>query len=595
MDQLSLAWHIISNTDTHLFLTGKAGTGKTTFLRHLKEKLPKRMVVLAPTGIAAINAHGTTIHSFFQFGFGPQLPDAKRSSKYKFRKQKIQLIRSLDLVVIDEISMVRADILDAIDATLRQYRDRTRPFGGVQMLLIGDMQQLAPVARDEEWQLLQPYYETPYFFSSHALESSDFVTVELQHIYRQSDPLFLDILNEVRTNSIDEASLNILNGRYDPTFVPPKKSGYIRLCTHNRQADAINRKELAALTTPSMTFEAEIEGDFPELSYPTEESLELKIGAQVMFVKNDSSMAKEYYNGMIGEVTAFDSEGQIHVRCTDNNKIIKVGKEKWENTHYILDNDTKEIFEEIAGTFEQYPLKTAWAITVHKSQGLTFERAIIDVQHSFAHGQTYVALSRCKSLNGMVLSNPIPRHAIINDVKVEQFTNDPRHSEPDEAHLSLMEQQYLIRTLDDLFSMLPLRQGINDMVRFLREYFYSQMPKTYSKWVESGEQLKPLEEVSIRFHQQYLSIIRHGDDSQLQERLKKGAAYFEEQLLFIRILLKNTLLNSDNKNIRKRRDELLSSMNTNYKLKFQLLHYVSQNGFQLQDYLKTKARLSISL
>lgn len=232
---------------------------------------------------------------------------------------------------------------------------------------------------------------------------------------------------------------------------------------------------------------------------------------------------------------------------------------------------------------------------MHKSQGLTFDRAIIDVQHSFAHGQTYVALSRCKSLNGMVLSTPIPRHAIINDVKVEQFTNDPRHSEPDEAHLSLMEQQYLIRTLDDLFSMLPLRQGINDMVRFLREYFYSQMPKTYSKWVESGEQLKPLEEVSIRFHKQYLSIILHGDDSQLQERLKKGAAYFEEQLLFIRILLKNTLLNSDNKNIRKRRDELLSSMNTNYKLKFQLLHYVSQNGFQLQDYLKTKARLSISM
>lgn len=595
MDQLSLAWHIISNTDTHLFLTGKAGTGKTTFLRQLKEKLPKRMVVLAPTGIAAINAHGTTIHSFFQFGFGPQLPDAKRSNKYKFRKSKIQLIRSLDLVVIDEISMVRADILDAIDATMRQYRDRSRPFGGVQMLMIGDMQQLAPVARDDEWQLLQPYYETPYFFSSHALQSSDFVTVELQHVYRQSDSLFIDILNKVRTNSIDDASLKILNQRYNPTFVPPKKIGYIRLCTHNRQADAINRKELAALSTPSMTFEAEVEGDFPELSYPTEESLELKIGAQVMFVKNDSSAAKEYYNGMIGEVIDFDSNEQIHVRCTDNNKIIKVGKEKWENTHYTLDNDTKEIFEEIVGTFEQYPLKTAWAITVHKSQGLTFDRAIIDVQHSFAHGQTYVALSRCKSLDGMVLSNLIPRCAIINDVKVEQFTNDPRHREPDDRSLVMMEQQYLIRTLDDLFSMLPLRQGINDMVRFLREHFYSQMPKTYSKWVESGELLKPLEDVAIRFHNQYLSIILHGDDDQLQERLRKGAAYFEEQLLFIRILLKNTLLNSDNKNIRKRRDEILGSIKTSYKLKFQILHHVSINGFQLQDYLKTKARLSISV
>ena len=595
MDQLSLAWHIISNTDTHLFLTGKAGTGKTTFLRQLKEKLPKRMVVLAPTGIAAINAHGTTIHSFFQFGFGPQLPDAKRSNKYKFRKSKIQLIRSLDLVVIDEISMVRADILDAIDATMRQYRDRSRPFGGVQMLMIGDMQQLAPVARDDEWQLLQPYYETPYFFSSHALQSSDFVTVELQHVYRQSDSLFIDILNKVRTNSIDDASLKILNQRYNPTFVPPKKIGYIRLCTHNRQADAINRKELAALSTPSMTFEAEVEGDFPELSYPTEESLELKIGAQVMFVKNDSSAAKEYYNGMIGEVIDFDSNEQIHVRCTDNNKIIKVGKEKWENTHYTLDNDTKEIFEEIVGTFEQYPLKTAWAITVHKSQGLTFDRAIIDVQHSFAHGQTYVALSRCKSLDGMVLSNLIPRYAIINDVKVEQFTNDPRHREPDDRSLAMMEQQYLIRTLDDLFSMLPLRQGINDMVRFLREHFYSQMPKTYSKWVESGELLKPLEDVAIRFHNQYLSIILHGDDDQLQERLRKGAAYFEEQLLFIRILLKNTLLNSDNKNIRKHRDEILGSIKTSYKLKFQILHHVSMNGFQLQDYLKTKARLSISV
>ena len=595
MDQLSLAWHIISNTDTHLFLTGKAGTGKTTFLRQLKEKLPKRMVVLAPTGIAAINAHGTTIHSFFQFGFVPQLPDAKRSNKYKFRKSKIQLIRSLDLVVIDEISMVRADILDAIDATMRQYRDRSRPFGGVQMLMIGDMQQLAPVARDDEWQLLQPYYETPYFFSSHALQSSDFVTVELQHVYRQSDSLFIDILNKVRTNSIDDASLKILNQRYNPTFVPPKKIGYIRLCTHNRQADAINRKELAALSTPSMTFEAEVEGDFPELSYPTEESLELKIGAQVMFVKNDSSAAKEYYNGMIGEVIDFDSNEQIHVRCTDNNKIIKVGKEKWENTHYTLDNDTKEIFEEIVGTFEQYPLKTAWAITVHKSQGLTFDRAIIDVQHSFAHGQTYVALSRCKSLDGMVLSNLIPRYAIINDVKVEQFTNDPRHREPDDRSLVMMEQQYLIRTLDDLFSMLPLRQGINDMVRFLREHFYSQMPKTYSKWVESGELLKPLEDVAIRFHNQYLSIILHGDDDQLQERLRKGAAYFEEQLLFIRILLKNTLLNSDNKNIRKRRDEILGSIKTSYKLKFQILHHVSMNGFQLQDYLKTKARLSISV
>ena len=393
--ELKTAWEIIANTDTHLFLTGKAGTGKTTFLRDLREKLPKRMVVLAPTGIAAINAQGVTIHSFFQLNFGPQIPGTMQQNKrFQFRKQKVQLIRSLDLIVIDEISMVRADVLDAIDDVLRRYRDHSRPFGGVQMLMIGDMQQLAPVAKEDEWRLLSPHYATPYFFSSKALQSTDFVTVELKHVYRQNDPVFLDILNKVRTNTADDATLKRLNERYIPDFSPRNEEGYIRLMTHNYQADAVNRQKLEELDTLPYNYEAAVEGDFPEMAYPTEKDLMLKTGAQVMFVKNDSSIQKAFYNGMLGEVVEM-TDKVITVRSLDGGDIIEVGHERWENTKYSLDDNTKEIKEEVVGTFSQFPLKAAWAITIHKSQGLTFEHAIIDVQHSFAHGQTYVALSRC--------------------------------------------------------------------------------------------------------------------------------------------------------------------------------------------------------
>ncbi|MDO4992125.1 MAG: AAA family ATPase, partial [Prevotellaceae bacterium] len=424
--ELELAWNIISNTDTHLFLTGKAGTGKTTFLRELRRKVPKRMIVVAPTGIAAINAEGVTIHSFFQLPFGPQIPGTQygNNKRYAFRRQKLRLIRTVDLVVIDEISMVRADLLDAIDSVLRQYRDRNRPFGGVQMLMIGDMQQLAPVARDDEWAMLRSYYDTPYFFSSKALQQTDFVTVELQHVYRQSDPLFVGLLNKVRTNTADAETLQTLNQRFIAGFNPPKQEGYIRLVTHNAQADAINQRELEALSTPAYNYDATIWKEFPELSFPTDKTLTLKLGAQVMFIKNDSSQEKRYYNGMIGEVVDIDDE-HIQVRPAGQSGIIDVTPEEWQNMKYELDEKTKEIHETVVGTFTQYPLKTAWAITVHKSQGLTFEHAIIDVQHSFAHGQTYVALSRCKSLEGMVLAAPIPQYAIINDKTVETFQEDP--------------------------------------------------------------------------------------------------------------------------------------------------------------------------
>lgn len=595
--ELSLAWQIINNTDTHLFLTGKAGTGKTTFLKELRQQSMKRMVVLAPTGIAAINAQGSTIHSFFQLNIGPQLPNmqSSRSKNYSFRKSKIQLIRSLDLIVIDEISMVRADILDAIDKVLRRYCDRQKPFGGVQMLMIGDMQQLSPVVKDEEWKLLSEYYQTPYFFSSNALRETDFVTVELQEVFRQSDPLFLDILNKVRTNTIDNSTLSLINSRYIPNFHPDKEDGYIRLCTHNRQADYINSLELDSINAPIVTFTADIEGDFPSMSFPTDKELRLKVGAQVMFVKNDSSPEKAYFNGMIGEIILFDDKNLIHVRCLDDGRIIKLGREKWENTKYYLNNETKEISEEIVGSFEQYPLKTAWAITVHKSQGLTFTKAILDIQYSFAHGQAYVALSRCKSLEGMVLSSPIDCSAIINDDVVEQFYNDPRHQQPDSLKLKEMELKYQLNTIDTVFSILPLLQGTNDIIRLLREHFYTQLPKTYAKWTEAADKLKELDNITRKFHNQYSTLLQSGDNTLLQQRLKKGAEYFENELLFYRILLKATLINTDNSAIRKRRDTLITFVTNTYKVKFQLLHHISQNGFQLQEILKAKAIFTLKL
>lgn len=597
--ELDLAWKIIANTDTHLFLTGKAGTGKTTFLRKLRTDVPKRMIVVAPTGIAAINAEGVTIHSFFQLPFGPQLPGTQysRNKRYAFRRQKLRLIRSVDLIVIDEISMVRADLLDAIDSVLRQYRDRSRPFGGVQMLMIGDMQQLAPVAREDEWSILRQYYDTPYFFSSKVLQQTDFVTVELQHVYRQSDPVFLNLLNKVRSNSADASTLQALNQRYIPNFNPAKEDGYIRLVTHNNQADSINQRELDALTTAPYHYQAKIDGDFPELSFPTDEILTLKCGAQVMFIKNDSSPSKRYYNGMIGEVVDL-TEKTVKVRPSNGESVIEVQPEEWTNVKYEIDEKTREIKEVVVGKFVQQPLKPAWAITVHKSQGLTFERAIIDVQHSFAHGQTYVALSRCKTLEGMVLANPIPQYAIINDRTVESFCNDPRHQSPDEKRLEQMQRQFLLRTVADLFSFMHLRYGFNDLERLLREHFYSLYPKQYNDWKAMSLKFKQrVEDVAMRFHQQYQNIIMTDSDylnsELLQERIKKGAGYFETQLCDVYDLLRTTHMPIDNQTISDRLENILQTFSDGINLKLSLIHYVAKEGLHLQDYLKYKAKASL--
>ena len=462
--ELDLAWDFINNTNRNVFLTGKAGTGKTTFLHKLKMESLKRMVVVAPTGVAAINAKGVTIHSFFQMPFGPILPneDLKGSGGFnrKFGKTKINIIKSMDLLVIDEISMVRADLLDGIDKTLRRFRDRTKVFGGVQLLMIGDLQQLSPVVKDNEWQLLKPFYDNAFFFSSLAYKESFAITVELKHIYRQDNPKFIDILNEIRTNTLSQESADELNKSYDPNFQATEEEGYISLTTHNFKAEQTNKSELEKLKGKSVNYKASVEGKFPEFSYPTKEVLNLKVGSQVMFIKNDSSVEKRYFNGKIGKVILLDKD-EVVVKCPDDEFNIITKQEVWDNINYDVDKETKAITENKIGSYTQMPLRLAWSITIHKSQGLTFEKAIIDAEGAFAHGQTYVALSRCKSLEGLVLKSKISSNQIISDINVISFNKRAEENQPDETVLAKSKREFQLGIIAEIFNFYNFLYPVN--------------------------------------------------------------------------------------------------------------------------------------
>jgi hypothetical protein len=424
---MQLAYDYLESTNTIVFLTGKAGTGKTTFLQNLRQTSKKKLAVVAPTGVAAINAGGMTIHSFFQLSFAPIIPSGTERPETHYSAEKKDLLANLELLIIDEVSMVRPDVLDQIDLILRNVKGSAFPFGGVQLLLIGDLSQLSPIIREEEWGILRPYYATPYFFSSLVMQRAPYVRIELTHVFRQKDQAFVEILNEVRDQTLSTQSIECLNARYLPDFRPTAEEPYITLTTHNNIAQQINTEFIEALDGQEFEFKATIRGEFPRDAYPTEAELKLKTGAQVMFVKNDGSAEKLFYNGKIGVVSAIDGN-TVFVQCEKDGKEIAVEAQEWTNIKYQADGGA--INETNAGSFAQIPLKLAWAITIHKSQGLSFDKAIIDVSESFAHGQTYVALSRCRSLPGMILRNPISAHNIITDPAVARFNEQGKPYSP---------------------------------------------------------------------------------------------------------------------------------------------------------------------
>lgn len=586
------AWDFVEYTGKNIFLTGKAGTGKTTFLRAVRERSTKRMIVVAPTGVAAINANGVTIHSFFQLPLSPYVPGTNMKSRFDFSKEKRKIIASLDLLVIDEISMVRSDLLDAIDAVLRQFKNRYKPFGGVQLLMIGDLRQLTPVVTPEDAKILHPYYTTNYFFGSKALAQTDYVTIQLEKVYRQEDKTFVSILNRIKDGCPTASDLETLNQRYDANFSPTPEDGYIRLTTHNYLANSNNEKELGKLTTPQFTFNAQITGTFPEYAYPTSPALVLKKGAQVMFVKNDPSASHRYYNGRIGRVT-FVSKGNVHVRCTGDSDDIVVEPQEWENAKYRLNPETKEIETVIQGTFKQYPLRLAWAITIHKSQGLTFEHAIIDAGKSFAPGQVYVALSRCKTLDGMVLASPLDNSSVINDKKVDSFIStqeeQARHSI---QLLPSLKEEYNRQLLAELFDFTQLYYKEEYLERCMLEFFSNSFPSlTQLHKVTLGNMKTRVIDIAAKWIAQIKGkSAEEAHSTDFLERVSRSAEYFHNTLKAImeKPLQLSKTVKSNNKEAMRRLTETCEECNQLYNSKILLLSAISKKGYSAITYLKEK-------
>ena len=594
--ELRNAWEFAEHTGISIFLTGKAGTGKTTFLKALKEHSSKRIIVVAPTGVAAINAGGVTIHSFFQLPLSPYVPGTTFKDRYDFGKEKRRIIRTLDMLVIDEISMVRSDLLDAIDNVLRRYRDPTLPFGGVQLLMIGDLHQLTPVVTPRDEELLRPYYDTPYFFGSHALQQTSYVTIQLTHVYRQQDQAFIDILNHVRDGVPTAEDLARLNARCKPMFIPKPEEGYIRLTTHNRMADSYNDNELHKLPGKRYVFKAEIEKEFPESSYPADVNLELKQGAQVMFIKNDPSPSHLYYNGRIGHVVGFE-EGKIVVKCPGDDYTISVEPAEWENTRYAINEETKVIEPQVLGVFRQYPLRLAWAITIHKSQGLTFEHAIIDASASFASGQVYVALSRCKSLEGLVLASQIQPRNIIGDARVNDYiARQQTEAEKSIEALPALKEEYYRTQLYDLFNFMPLFAAEQQLHRLLLEYF-RQFPKLTNYHGTVIDQLKQkVIDVALRWRTVIQQTTAEGLHAPaFLERVKRSAAYFVTELekMLPDAIEKTKMASTNNKRGMQLFDERYKDLWLAYLSKDRLLRAMEETPFTVSAYMQAKQEATL--
>lgn len=590
--ELNTAWEFVEKTGKSVFLTGKAGTGKTTFLKRVVEESKKRVVVVAPTGIAAINAGGVTIHSFFQLPLHPFIPGMKIESKFAFSKEKRSIIKTIDILIIDEISMVRSDLLDAIDSVLRRFRNRHKPFGGVQLLMIGDLQQLSPVVTDEDVQFLSQYYPSPYFFGSHALARTDYVTIELKEVYRQQDAVFISMLNAVRGGRPSIEVIRALNSRYCPGFVPPPDEGYIRLTTHNHIADEYNSRQLSLIDDQAHSFEAEVSGNFPESSYPVDFRLELKAGAQVMFVKNDPSSDKRYYNGKIGIVTDFYEE-YIMVQCPGEDEKIAVEPLEWENSRYVINEQTQEMESEVIGIFRQYPLRLAWAITIHKSQGLTFDKAIIDAASAFASGQVYVALSRCRTLEGMVLATPLRQDAVITDLRVEDYIEGQEAAAVRSlSRLDSIKEEYYKELLGELFDFNELASLQKRMLGVCKDFPSGSVVGLAQK---HNDILNDLGEMVVPVGIKWQKIIAQKPfeeivSSEFRRRIRSGCSYFLEQIntAYGDFLEKTADIKAENKELLKRYGNIWNDLDFELKVIRNLLKAMSVQEFTTDDYLRER-------
>lgn len=609
-----LAADFIRNTNRPVFLTGKAGTGKTTFLKYIREHSNKQTVVLAPTGVAAINAGGVTIHSFFNLPFGPFLPGTKKGfsgsddqvndkhsliSRLRYNKEKIHVLQGLELMIIDEVSMVRGDVLDAIDTILRNFRrNYLVPFGGVQVLFIGDMFQLPPVVKDDEWQLMQEYYNSPFFFDSQVLCEDQPLHIELEKIYRQTDQYFIDVLNQVRNNQLEQEGMELLHSRYQPDFFPYKEDGYVTLTTHNYKADTINGSELEKIPGKSFECKATITGDFGEKMFPAEEILQLKKGAQVMFIKNDVGNSRKYYNGKIGVLSRYDSEEEkIFVTCEEGE--IEVKKETWKNIRYGVNKEKQELEEDEIGSFKQFPLRLAWAITIHKSQGLTFEKAIVDAGAAFAPGQVYVALSRCTSLEGLVLRSKITPTSVITDERILRFSKEKNTAAQLLPHLTEAKFDFQCNLLIGLFDLAPIVKQTVSLEKFMVENapFFNAEALPYVRALK--EKADVIFGVAQKFQQQLRYYFREKivpeENSEMQQRLQGAVAWFCSQLHEGLLLpLKKSPCKTDNKSVAGFFFDALHELNKEVMPVYKMMD-VCRAGFNADLFLKAKSKTNISV
>jgi hypothetical protein len=546
-EMFQLAIQLVNQSNRNIFLTGKAGTGKTTFLKYIRENCPKQMAVVAPTGVAAINAGGVTIHSFFQLPLAPFIPETKGLgfsgnseevtnrhsliSRLRFNSDKKKVLQQLEILVIDEISMVRCDTLDAIDTVLRHIRQRPNErFGGVQLLFIGDMLQLPPVIKEQEWKLLSDYYNGQYFFDSKVLQEEPPVYIEFNKIYRQRDERFINLLNQVRNNELEEDGMKILESRFQPTFRRKKQDGYIILTTHNNKASDINSRELGNIDSKLFSYEAEMQGEFSDRAYPADERLYLKVGAQVMFIRNDAAdKGKRFFNGKIGVVSKLESD-KIFVQCEGESADIEVQKEKWENIRYTLNKTTRLLDSDVLGSFTQYPLRLAWAITIHKSQGLTFEKAIIDAGEAFAPGQVYVALSRCTNLEGMVLQSRVRSNSLFSDARITAFSKQSASGNQLQEELAIARKHYQLTVLLSTFDFSTAIDSGKEILEYLLEHTSSFNPESFAWTEQLIGKLDKLQETATKFHPQLKSLFQQPvapeENTALQDRLKAAATYF---------------------------------------------------------------------